>query len=717
MLKKIIDRHSCAVSALALVVSLASVTGASAASSDWIAGFADDGSAYLLVGYSSGAYTYKLVSTVGGSETQMEIPATAINVNGALSANGRFVARSYYDSETEEYTYSIWRDGELVFEDESTSVVAIGISDTGTAVGNAYSSTGVYTDAFVLIDVNGEYSQPLSASLATTVNFTDNMSSNEAKAISGDGSTVVGYFYYDSNNNDYHAFVWTLDDNTLTNIENDDPGFVRSYATNVSYDGSVVAGKAYTDTNSMVFRWTEAGGMLLIPTLENDGYMSITAMSDNGDVIVGEGSTHGYTHAYRYVANEGGTLTGTTTDLGTLGGNYSGASDASADGNYVVGTSTNTSGQYNGFRWSQETGMISIEEWLEKAGVTVDYSTYSARYVSSDGSVVIGYTDDDSVYVARVGTTSGIITPETFYPTVAAANNMTMQNSVSGANTIMFGAQGNPMRNLLSVGQRSVWGTVDSGYDDSDTASGGLALGEFGFGYGLADGVTARFSVGGTYTDQDLNVGGSVKQKGFYLSPEISADVGGNVYVTLGGYWSRSSVDAHRGYMNGSSLDYSNGDTDAETWGAKIRFDWLNALNVSNTDITPYVGISYARTTLDAYSETGGAFPVSYDETKDHSTIARLGADFVHPLTDTVRVLAKAEASYQFEDHSSATSGELIGISDFNLAGQDLKQFWVRGGVGAEFDVGGGTASFMVNATTQGQDPDVWVRSNFTVKF
>jgi hypothetical protein len=51
------------------------------------------------------------------------------------------------------------------------------------------------------------------------------------------------------------------------------------------------------------------------------------------------------------------------------------------------------------------------------------------------------------------------------------------------------------------------------------------------------------------------------------------------------------------------------------------------------------------------------------------------------------------------------------------LAGQDLKQFWVRGGLGGEFDVGGGTASLMVNVTTQGQDPDVWVRSNWTVKF
>ena len=120
---------------------------------------------------------------------------------------------------------------------------------------------------------------------------------------------------------------------------------------------------------------------------------------------------------------------------------------------------------------------------------------------------------------------------------------------------------------------------------------------------------------------------------------------------------------------------------------------------------------------MDGYTETGGSFPVSYDETKDHSTVLRIGADFVHPLTDTVRLLAKAEADYQFEKHAATTSGTLIGLNDFSIAGQDLKQFWVRGGLGAEFDAGGGTASLMVNATTEGQDPTVWVRANYTVKF
>jgi uncharacterized protein YhjY with autotransporter beta-barrel domain len=319
--------------------------------------------------------------------------------------------------------------------------------------------------------------------------------------------------------------------------------------------------------------------------------------------------------------------------------------------------------------------------------------------------------------MCNIGGGNGSTDTAQILPTVAATNNVVVQGGVNSADTIMFGAQGAPMRNLLNVGRKSVWGTIDGGYDNSDSADGGLALGEFGFGYGIADGVTARFSVGGTYTDQDLDAGGNVRQRGFYVSPEFSADLGQNVYVTLGGYWGRSSIDSRRGYLSGAATDYSNGDTNAETWGAKVRFDWLNAVTIEQTAITPYVGLSYAHTKVDAFTETGGSSPVEFDGSSDHSTIARLGADFVRPLNDTVRLLAKTELDYQFESHAAATSGTLGVVTDFNLDGQDLQQFWARGGIGAEFDLGKGVASFMINATTKGQDPTVWLRSNYTVKF
>ncbi|MGV1869109.1 autotransporter domain-containing protein [Agrobacterium rosae] len=704
MLKNILKLRSSTVSALAVVVSLGATTAAFAESVPLVA-MSRDGTVYL----ERSDDTYRVVSTSTGTSKEIIFPDSFWGRATGLSPDGKTVTGYYEDANYNNIGFVWTEQGGLVsvVMPSATSTQLFAVSDNGTAAG--YYTVGSQHVAFAW--KNGV----VTAAPDLTVQ-------SEAFNISRDGTTLVGTL--ERVDETWHALVWDVAQSDFRDI--DTLGYTWSHASLVSKDGSAVAGDGSIGSSDKVFRWT-ADGMLQINDLMVGGDMYVSAMSDDGDVLVGSGEVSvGNTienHAYRYIASSNNAVVGITYDLGTLGGNDSGALGISSDGKYIVGYSNigktgDDADTYRGFRWTESSGtMMSIEEWLTKAGVSVDYNTLNARYISDDGKVVVGSTDDYATYVARVGATSGIIKYETFYPTVAAANNITVQNSVSGANTIMFGAQGNPMRNLLSVGQRSVWGTVDSGHDDNDTSSGGLALGEFGLGYGIADGITARLSVGGTYTDQDLDIGGSVKQKGFYLSPEMSADLGGNVYLTVGGYWGRSSIDAKRGYMNGGTLDYSNGDTDADTWGGKIRFDWLNAVNISNTDITPYAALSYAHTTVDAYTETGGAFPVSYNDTKDHSTIARIGADFVHPLTDTVRVLAKTEASYQFEDQSSATSGTLIGIDNFNLAGQDLKQFWVRGGIGAEFDVGGGTASFMVNATTQGQDPDVWVRSNFTVKF
>ncbi|MBD9390570.1 autotransporter domain-containing protein, partial [Agrobacterium sp. AGB01] len=106
-----------------------------------------------------------------------------------------------------------------------------------------------------------------------------------------------------------------------------------------------------------------------------------------------------------------------------------------------------------------------------------------------------------------------------------------------------------------------------------------------------------------------------------------------------------------------------------------------------------------------------------FNSTSDHSTVVRAGIDGVHALNNDIRLLARAEAAYRFENETAATSGTITGLSAFSFDGQDTNQFWLRGGLGAEVDVAGGTASLNVNVTTQGDDPTVWVRSGWKVKF
>ncbi|WP_146215511.1 autotransporter outer membrane beta-barrel domain-containing protein [Hoeflea marina] len=274
------------------------------------------------------------------------------------------------------------------------------------------------------------------------------------------------------------------------------------------------------------------------------------------------------------------------------------------------------------------------------------------------------------------------------------------------------------MRDLLAPGQQSVSVTNDSGYIDSGASDGGFTLGDVSYSRGFDGGITARIAAGGLYTDQDISTGGSFDIKGFYVAPEASIALGeSNVHATLGGFFSSGRMTVDRGYLNGGAMDYSNGKTDTETFAAKLRFDWLDAFKYQGTGFTPYASLSYAHSTIDAYTETGGGFPASFNAATDHSTMARLGVDMVHGVTDSFRLLGKAEVSYRFEKQASGTSGEILGLSGFSFAGQDVDQISVRGGAGAEFDVAGGTASLMLNAASQGSDPDVWLRSSWTVRF
>ncbi|MGZ9721703.1 autotransporter domain-containing protein [Rhizobium miluonense] len=735
---------------------------------NYIGGLSGDGSSLVVNNYDLSArrwvpYIWRDSEGSALVATQ-DVQARAINYDGSVYV-GSTMSSSTEVTHAARITASGMEDlGTL----GGTYAVAIGVSDDGSAVtGLSYLTGNGAAHAFYwststnrLLDI-GTLGGIQSLGLA----------------ISGDGTTVVGQSSL--NPDEVHAFRWQVNGQMtdLGVLDGDD----SSQAVAVSKNGSVVAGNSSSsqEETSRVFRWTQAGNMVDIGTLDIGGQhdsknTNFGALSRDGSTIVGTVSVYptsggNYERAYRWHVGDDG-VRGSMEQLGTLGGRYNRAYAVSADGNVIVGqASTANIGndnpeKFHGFRWTAATNTITVDDWLRSNGVTLASDvTQTAVAVSSDGSVVAGTTYDGKFYYARVrpaetgstgagstgagstgtgstgtgstgtgstgtgstgtgstgagSTGTGIIVAEQFVPTVQSAAITPSNTQLSYANTAMFGAEGSPMRNLLNAGQRSAWGTVDSGYDKSKAADGGFALGEFGLGYGIADGVTGRLAIGGTYTKQDLVSGGDFNFKGFYISPEVTANVGGNFYVTLGGYYALGKIDIHRGYLNGSSTDFSDGNTDTQTWGGKLRLDWLNAATIADTAITPYIALSRANSKVDAYTENGGSFPVAYDEMNDHSTIARLGADYVHPLTENVNLLARTEVAHRFENRSSDASAEIIGLSSVDLPGQDLKQWWVRGGLGAEFAVSSGTASLMVNASTEGGDPRVWLRSGWKVNF
>ncbi|WP_018067232.1 hypothetical protein [Martelella mediterranea] len=98
--------------------------------------------------------------------------------------------------------------------------------------------------------------------------------------------------------------------------------------------------------------------------------------------------------------------------LGGLDGAESALSAAlgfSGNGAVAVGTLYSSN---NGFRWTEDGGMLTVEDWLTASGADMPQNaiTETADATNEDGSVVVGVTKDDEVYIARgegTGPTNG----------------------------------------------------------------------------------------------------------------------------------------------------------------------------------------------------------------------------------------------------------------------------------------------------------------------
>ena len=130
-------------------------------------------------------------------------------------------------------------------------------------------------------------------------------------AISGDGSTVVGYSRDDGGK---RAFIWTADEGMVS------LGTLggSSQAHGVSDDGSVVVGYSYCPNGSYYyvgFRWTADEGMIRLDDRDTGIHPGWAyGVSGDGSTIVGwgleGGNPAGLFHAFRWTEEEGAVSVG-----------------------------------------------------------------------------------------------------------------------------------------------------------------------------------------------------------------------------------------------------------------------------------------------------------------------------------------------------------------------------------------------------------------------
>lgn len=191
--------------------------------------------------------------------------------------------------------------------------------------------------------------------------------------ISGNGQVAIGHGGDTMNYTITEAYSWTAS-NGFVGL-----GFLSggnsSQAYGISYDGSVIVGTGNSSNFvSEAFIWTSGTGMVGLGTLDGTGQSQANAVSGDGSIIVGSSNIGYNIEAFRW-----------TTETGMVSispGYSSNAYGISSDGSTIVGYLVNADGYDRAFRWTQTTGTLELG--------ALDGDSSIARATNADGSVVVG---------------------------------------------------------------------------------------------------------------------------------------------------------------------------------------------------------------------------------------------------------------------------------------------------------------------------------------
>lgn len=616
-----------------------------------------------------------------------------------LNGAGNIFVSNYYDSTANLTSPLIYQNGISTLLSGNTSSVALALSQDGSTIVGASSIGNNSSQVHAAYWKNG---------ILTSLVDASDTASSVAYGASQNGTVIVGV-RADTSSNGTNAVVWK--NGVMTTLNSDNK---PAMALAVSGDGSVIAGIAFGTTGYSPVSWTN-GVMTTLPSLSDGIGAFVSAISNNGKVIVGTEYTLGSTSAaMKAVSWSNNTITDLTasSNLDLISSNASGVN---ANGMAIVGTMMSITAGQDGFRWTNKTGMQSIEDWLKDSGVNVvSHTVATADAINAAGDIVSGTLINGHAYIARGY--SGLIDEQSFNQGLAKVANSGQQAN-SNAALVMNGMHSNPMRTLLADGHSSFSVGGDIGRQNSTPYDSDMGLGEITYGHRFNNTLQLNLSAGQTYSRTDTDFGGKTTSRSTYIMPEFVFTLPHNVYATVNAYYGQGKTHINRGYDNAGTIEMTNASPDTTSIGARLRLDWLNLFSLGKTEFTPYSSLSYVKTRMNSYTEENTSFPTLWDARNDRATIFTVGMDAIHPINDRFSLQGRLEASHQFENRSAYTSGQVVGLYSFAFNGQNIDQNWLRAGIGGEAKIGPGKAYLMLNASTQSSMPTYWVSANYQWNF
>lgn len=429
--------------------------------------------------------------------------------------------------------------------------------------------------------------------------------------ISYDGSVIIGDYI---ENNVQKAFK--IENGVFSNIPS--LGGDLSYASAVSGNGKVIAGESrLVDGGDLALFKYENG---VVRNIGGSGLFSrIRAISFDGSVIVGDvqNTQQDLPVAFKYTDDSGINI------LGTLeGGNTSYAEDVSYSGKVIVGSSTiDDNFTWHAFKYTDEEGMIDLG--------TLGGASSFATAITSDGSVIIGYSETENVneyqiFMIRGDAQDGPSTMVSVDNTLKVlSQNANQLNSVLNLSESLLNYSLNQDAKLFGKNNmhfafgsrlatvdksREVGGIFKFAYRFNDNFRAGIFLD-----YGFADDLPNNFS-SNNYTPLTTF---------FATLGENKDDLG--LFLKLSASYNSTNLDITRQAIE--NTEGGKGETSLISKAASAKIGYGLKLN-KNLAISPYVGVRASDILRRGYSEIYNAdFPITFKGARKKSTTALFGVN------------------------------------------------------------------------------------------